>query len=109
MYVFVRQDLPPPQQAVQAMHAAMEATRQGLTWEDHPHLVLCGVRNLTRLLACSDHLTRCQIPFTVWREPARGNEITAIATGLLHGDARRPLRKYQLLKLGDHNDHCCPV
>lgn len=105
LYIFVRQDLPPPQRAVQAVHAALEAKHLlNLTWEEHPHLALCGVKDLRQLNACAAHLQHCHIPFVLFHEPARNNEATAIATGLVSGETRRLLKRYQLLKLGEPND-----
>lgn len=97
----VRKDLSPSQQLVQATHAALEATKSfSLTnWDDHPHLVVCGVDSLQQLLSCSSHLERHKVLHKVWSEPDLGDEPTALATDLLSGEARRFLRKYRLLSL----------
>jgi hypothetical protein len=96
----VRKDLSPSQQAVQAIHAALEASKQlSLSWNDHPHLALCGVNSLLQLQQAAAKLSDAGIQFTLWHEPDRGNEPTALATTILTGEVRRYLRKFQLLSL----------
>lgn len=99
LYVIVRRDLSPAQQAVHVTHAALEAAKHfNLTgWDEHPHLVVCGVKSIEQLLNSSDHLTRNNIPHKLWNEPDLNDEPMALATTLLTGEARRCLRKFQLL------------
>jgi hypothetical protein len=98
--VLVRRDLPAPQIAVQAIHAAIEATRQFLpTAKDHPHLVLCGVADQRDLLAAADHLFRKDIRFCLFREPDRDNEATALATEPIADDRRRCLDRFRCLSV----------
>lgn len=102
MYVLVRTDLPPGQIAVQATHAAIEAARRFLPPDsEHPHLVLCGVPSAERLLAAADYLFRRSVRHTVFREPDRGNEPTALATEPLIGDRRRPLDRFRCVTAQD--------
>lgn len=84
LYVVTRDDLPPSQQAVQGIHAAREFTARhpdiDTEWyERSNHLALLAVKGeeaLHRLLASAEvHGLR----FAAFREPDRGNELTAIA------------------------------
>jgi hypothetical protein len=100
--VLVRTDLSPAQIAVQAVHAAIEASRQFLTPNcEHPHIVLCGIASEQRLLAAADRLFRRGIRLSLFREPDRGNEATALATEPLSGDPRRELDRFQCLRADD--------
>lgn len=101
MYVFVRTNLPPIQQAVQASHSALELCRQGLVPSsyDHPSLVLCGMQDEASLLAHADYLQSHGIGHILFREPDLNNEATAIATVPLSAKQRRLFRKANLLTL----------
>lgn len=100
--MLVRLDLPAAQIAVQAVHAALDASRQFLPPDaEHPHLVLCGVASQERLLAAADHLFRRDIRYALFREPDRANEATALATEPLHGERRRSLERYRCLRRED--------
>lgn len=100
MYVLVRKDLTPPQQAVQACHAAIEATRQFLpAHAEHPHLVLLGVKSQHQLENTAMQLRSRDIPFQEFREPDIDNELTAIATAPLTGDVRKFFKRFNCLNL----------
>jgi hypothetical protein len=100
--VLVRTDLPPGQIAVQAIHAAIEATRRFLPPDsEHPHLVLCGVPSAERLLAVADYLFRRSVRHTLFREPDRDNEPTALAAEPLAGERRRLLERFRCLTAQD--------
>ena len=105
VYVFVRADLSFPQQAVQAIHAAIEATKTGLIPSEavHPHLVLCTVPDERHLIDVSNQLSSKSIKFKTFIEPDRNNEATALATGLIPDSKRRLFRKFPLLK----EQQCC--
>lgn len=106
LYVVVRKDLSLRQQAVQAAHAALEAKHHlGLSWTEHPNLVLCGVEDLSQLLQCSASLREAQVEHRLFVEPDQNNEPTALATCLLQGAARRCLRKYPLLTFNEESAH----
>jgi hypothetical protein len=100
--VLVRTDLPAPQIAVQAVHAAVEATRQFLTRDaEHPHVVLCAVASERRLLAAADYLFRRGVRLAVFREPDRAGEATALGTEPLCGGRRRVLDRFRCLRPED--------
>jgi len=85
LYLVTRADLPPGQQAVQAAHALRQFTA------DHPDvdrrwfetsntlalLVVPDESSLDQLL----HKARRRGPVSEFREPNRGNELTAVAIG----------------------------
>jgi hypothetical protein len=98
--VFVRIDLPPPQQAVQACHAAIEAARHGLfpPGDEHPHLVLCGARSEFSLEDIAARLARLAIAHQPVFEPDLGGQLTALCTEPLRGSRRVPLRRFSLLR-----------
>lgn len=97
--MFVRTDLPPPQQAVQACHAVIEAARHSLipSADEHPHLVLCGVASELALTGVVARLSRHAIAHRTFREPDLGGQLTAVCTQPLRGDRRRPLHRYGCL------------
>lgn len=103
-YVLVRRDLSYSQQAVQAIHASIEATRHSLITaeEVHPHVVLCGVKNTQKLFGISQKLDRAGIRYRAFFEPDLNNEITALATEPISGDHRQLFNNVQCLKLGDN-------
>jgi hypothetical protein len=98
----VRRDLPAAQIAVQAIHAAIEATRCFLpTDHSHPHLVLCRVSSERDLLSAADRLDRLGVRFQIFREPDRAGEATALATEPLGPERRDPLSRYLCLTRSD--------
>lgn len=98
MYVLVRTDLSVAQQAVQATHAAIEATRHYLKPTDqHPHLVLIQIRSEYKLMQTAMKLEDLGIPFRVFREADRNDEATALATAPITGELRQFFEKYKLL------------
>ncbi|MBN9122728.1 MAG: hypothetical protein J0I06_26885 [Planctomycetes bacterium] len=102
LYILVRRDLPAAQIAVQAAHAAVEAARSFLPAEQpHPHFVLCRVASERELLAAADRLERAGIRFSLFCEPDRANEATALATEALRADRRAVLARYPCLTRSD--------
>lgn len=98
MYVLVRRDLTPAQQAVQACHAVLEASKFLKSDEEHPHLVLCGVKTEAALFKAIEKLNEQGIKCQWFIEPDIGNQVTALATEPVYGDTRRVFRNYQILK-----------
>lgn len=102
MYVLVREDLTPEQICVQSIHAAISATQSLVDKQATDiHLVLCKSKSEDDLINISEYLSKNSIKFEVFREPDIGNSITAIATEILTGDQRIPMRKFKLLKFND--------
>jgi hypothetical protein len=100
--VLVRHDLPATQITVQAIHAALEASRQFLPHDcEHPHLVVCGVASEERLLKAADHLFRNKVRHVLFREPDINHQPTALATEPLHCERRRLLDRFRCLRRED--------
>lgn len=84
LYVVTRSDLVPGQQAVQAMHALREFVAEhpetDLAWyKSSNHLALLSVRDERSLAHLVDKASRRGILVSLFREPDRNNELTAIA------------------------------
>lgn len=116
-YIFVRQDLSPEQQVVQAAHVAMlmgvksqrsldagvkEAYIPYQTGDDvsaeQTHFVVVGVRNLQALYSVGEILHKFSYACEWFFEDAI-REHTAIATYPVREDLRGPLHAFNLLKL----------
>jgi hypothetical protein len=99
VYVLVRRDLPPSQQAVQACHAAIEVARNWISQDlEHPSVIVCGIRDEQILEKSLKKLQSQGVQCKTFHEPDRGNELTAIATEPIYGDRRKLFRSYQLLQ-----------
>lgn len=88
----MRNDLSPPQKAVQACHATFELAKKGY---GHPSLILVVVRNENKLKEVMNKLQNEKIKFEYFREPDLNNEITAISTEPL--EYNEYLKRFQLL------------
>jgi hypothetical protein len=93
LYVVVRSDLSPGQQAVQACHAALALAESGVAVPDT--LVLLAVPDEPALLQLADRIALgCALPcgyrlqLEVFCEPDLGGQATALATD---EEAARPL------------------
>jgi hypothetical protein len=102
LYVFVREDLSPSQQAVQSVHAAIEAGKAFdlESLPDHPYVVILSAKNEQRLHRVRRYLVDQGVRHAHFCESDLGNELTALATEPIRGDRRNLFRKYQLLKGG---------
>lgn len=99
VYILVRSDIPHPHLSVQAAHAVLAATNAfiGSKAITHPNLVLCAVKDEATLADEFNRLKEAGVQCCAWYEDDMKNELTAVATGLLSGPARKPMRKYRLL------------
>lgn len=98
-YVFVRQDISPEYQLVQAAHATM-ALGKALAPEHDPHntyFTVVGVADGKSLTDVIPMLKANGFPYVAFVEPDIGNQVTAIATHPIHWAARRPLKGFPLL------------
>lgn len=98
VYALVRRDLSPSQQAVQAAHAAIEASRKGLIPPDtpHPHLIICTTPDINGLIKCAERLDG-KVKFEMFCEPDIDNKPTALCTEPLV-EGRKLFSNYPLLK-----------
>lgn len=86
LFVVVRSDLPPAQQAVQAVHAARQFAAEHpeteLKWfETSNHLALLEVSSEEDILRLAALAGNRDIQLSVFREPDLNDSITAIALG----------------------------
>lgn len=98
-YVFVRQDLSPEYQLVQAAHATM-VLGQKMPSHYNPketYFTVIGVPNEWELKEVKRILNENGFPFEEFIEPDIGDEITAVATHPIHWLKRKPLKSYKLL------------
>lgn len=100
-YIFIRKDLSPAQQLVQASHAALEA---GFTF-DKPHktssIIMIGAENKDELYDIGARLERHGIRHHMFFEPDFEMGHSAIATEPIHDiKIRRVMSKYKLYKPG---------
>lgn len=96
----VRKDLSVPQQAVQAIHAAIECVRTIAPDIEHPHIVLCSVRDETKLKTELERLIVLGFKCFPFVEPDLNGELTAFSVGPVTEEAeRRHFRRYQILEV----------
>lgn len=102
MYIFVRTDLSPAQQAVQSVHAAIEAANHFdfKSLEDHPYVVILSARDERRLHRARRYLIDQGVKHVQFHESDLDDQLTALATEPINGDRRKLFNKYQLLNGG---------
>lgn len=98
-YVFVRQDIPPVHQLVQAAHVTMcVGQKMGNRHDAHnTYFAVIGVLDKHELRAVHNLLVEQNFAFEEFVEPDIGHEVTAIATHPIHFTKRRPLQGFPLL------------
>jgi hypothetical protein len=80
LYVLIRADLSPEQQAVQAGHAVAEFILRGpATHWNNDYLIYLHVKNEDELFYWGDRLERKGHVWIGFKEPDMDNELTAIA------------------------------
>jgi hypothetical protein len=97
-YIFVRQDLSPEQQLVQAAHVTCVLGSKIKTDPSKLYFVVVGVEDLDRLNEICVSLSLKGHEFVDFIEPDVGDERTAIATLPIRGDMRKDFKKFNLLK-----------
>lgn len=98
VYVIVRKDLSPAQRAVQSCHAVIEATRNFNMMGEHPSVIICEVKSEHKLREIAEALTGKSIKYSMFCEPDRMYEATAIASEPLRLEKRDAFKRFQLLK-----------
>jgi peptidyl-tRNA hydrolase len=95
----VRTDLSAGQQLVQACHAVAEAARHFIPpTMEHPHFVVCGVKNEAALQKAHKKIQEQGIRCRAFLEADIGDQMTALATEPIYDAQRRVFRNFQLLK-----------
>jgi hypothetical protein len=98
-YIFIRKDLSPAQQLVQATHAALEA---GFTFEkpqETSSIIMIGAKDKDELYQIRDRLDKHNIRHHMFFEPDFEMGHSAIATEPITDiQTRRLMRKYSLYK-----------
>ena len=89
----------PDQICVQVAHACIESTKNKPYIEEHPHLVICGVDNETKLNSAVTRLESLGVRLHKFREADINDQLTAIASEIIYDTDRRHFRRYQLLKI----------
>jgi hypothetical protein len=105
LYVLVRTDIAPCQQAVQAAHAAAEAARRFYRPEHGvARLVILALAGPEALERCRAHLLERGIEHEVFFEPDAEMGESAIGTRPLHHAERRALGRYPLWRTPCRSD-----
>ena len=109
LYIFVRQDIIPEQQAVQAAHATFVAGQmlqeQGVKFSsDYTHFVLIGVPGLVELHQARDKANAADISVASFFEGDMDDELTAFTAGVVTQEKRAVFKEYGLLKMGNTKD-----
>ncbi len=99
MYIFIRTDIDPTYQIIQAGHALFE---HALTLTEKPtdisSFCLLEAKNEDALLKIEDRLRMGDINFTIFNEPDHNTGYTAIAAGPIYGEQRKLFKKYKMKK-----------
>ena len=100
MYVAIRRDLSIPQQVVQSVHAAIEASKRYhlSNHDEHPSVISIGVKTETALQNFKNFVHELGFHYEEFREPDRDNELTSVAVFPVDEDQKVKFRKFQLLK-----------
>lgn len=95
----VRTDLPANIQLVQSCHAVAESARFFIpTTMEHPHFVVCGVKNEAAIRKAHHQIQNQGIRCRAFFEADLDNQMTAFATEPIYDAQRRVFRNFQLLK-----------
>ena len=89
VYIITRQDLSAPYASVQAIHAAIEATKAFPQPQETVFVVLCTVPSEDHLLRFTHKITNKGVRFVSFYEPDIGNQLTAIATEPIYNSQRK--------------------
>lgn len=106
VYLFVREDLPPVQQLIQAAHAAHEAgimfgrcDSGGWDKNDVSHFCVFGVSDEEHLFRIHKKLMQNDIGCYLFHEPDFDMGFSAIATEPLIGERRKLIGNHKLLRM----------
>lgn len=94
----VREDLTPPQQICQAVHAAYESGIRYGNKESVSSVVVVTVPNEEELIRTKERLDRKRIDSYIFKEPDLGDQATALATEPLERARKKHFYGYPLWK-----------
>jgi hypothetical protein len=97
VYVFVRQDIPAPQQVVHTAHAAWHAGQWFLD-NGIPNMIIIGVPHRDSLDDVQFKLVTNGVKHYCWRDPDSDEGMTAIATEPLDQERKQILKNYRLYR-----------
>ena len=106
VYTFVRQDMSPEYQLVQAAHATAKMGQRTVgtaEWFDKLNFAIIGVRNETELLVAMGDCKEVGLKTYEFVEPDIGNKLTAFSTSPILGCKRKRLLHYKKLKFNHMN------
>ena len=104
-YIFVRQDISPEQQLVQAAHVALVlGSKLKPDQVKNLYFAVIGIPNLKGFCSVMKQLGKLNIDFTTFYEDDLGDEMTAIATYPIHHKDRGELLEYKKLSLQLQNN-----
>jgi hypothetical protein len=99
VYIFVRQDLSPEQQLVQAAHVTLVlGNKLKRTDVSELYFSVIGIPQLSDFCQVMKDLKAHGSKYEIFYEPDQGNTMTAIATHPIRKDARGILLNYKLLR-----------
>jgi hypothetical protein len=98
LYLIVRTDLTPEQQAIQAGHAAVEWARRHGHLCSHPTFVLLEAKNKAHLKWLMVKLVLAGMAYIPFYEPDRNDGLTALAVHYYKSKDRKLFYKLPLLK-----------
>lgn len=97
-YIFVRQDLSPEQQLVQAAHVTLVLGNKLKRDVNELYFTVIGIPQLIDFTKVMSDLNVHGTKYETFYEPDQGGTLTAIATHPIPKDQRGILRDYKLLK-----------
>lgn len=103
LYIFVRQDISPEYQAVQASHATFFAgqklQQEGVKFDaSKTHFVLIGVPDLNALYEARGIASANGIDTYMFHEEDLDNQMTAFTTGIVTQEKRAAFKQFNILK-----------
>lgn len=97
-YIFVRQDLSPEQQLVQAAHVTLVLGNKLKRDCSDLYFTVIGIPQLIDFVQVTKNLQKHGTEYVSFYEPDQGSTLTAIATHPIPKDERGNLRDYKLLR-----------
>jgi hypothetical protein len=97
IYLFLRKDLDPSQQIIQASHVCLELGRFLPLPDERYRIIILGIRSEPKLLSVINELNSLNILHKTFKEPDLNFQLTAIATEPLNEERSKLFSRYRLL------------